>query len=402
MTGTACNRLMTVRNLHETWKNNWQRVKNSTAGVDGITPRQFDEALQANIRSIREDIKQGYHYSDLRGVRAPKKDPSKFRIICVPTVKDRLVQRVLLQSIEKKAQKLGISNDVSFGFVKDSPTGKKGTTAARSAAIKHRYSKRWVFKTDITAFFDNIKRPDLIRDFSREFNLPTLMHLIVGAIKCEVDDKEPRIRRVLSDNNIRKGYGLRQGMPLSPILSNFVLRDFDRAFTSAGYDLVRYADDLIVLASSLAECEKIQQFTIEQLERVGLEISIKKTEIHPPDAPVEFLGMELGLKPGGSGYSLTISKDQISRVRDSFIELHDPDYALKERLDLPKLLRRLDNMKSGYRAAYHLADNYEQFFQQLDQWSNNCIERVYSSIFTQPKIDSLTKGQRRFLLLPPK
>ena len=165
MAATACSRLMTARNLHETWKANWHRVKNSTAGVDGITPKQFDEALQANIRLIRDDIRSGYNYSDLRGVRAPKKDPSKFRIICVPTVRDRLVQRVLLESIEKKATKLGIANDVSFGFVKDSPTGKRGTTAARAAAIRHRQNKGWVFKTDITAFLIILEDTSLLKDF---------------------------------------------------------------------------------------------------------------------------------------------------------------------------------------------------------------------------------------------
>jgi retron-type reverse transcriptase len=400
MAATACSRLMTARKLHETWKVNWHRVKNSTAGVDEITPRQFDEALQANIRLIRDDIRSGYNYSDLRGVRAPKKDPSKFRIICVPIVRDRLVQRVLLESIEKKAIKLGIANDVSFGFVKDSPTGKRGTTAARAAAIRHRQNKGWVFKTDITAFFDRIRRHELVEGFSKSFKLPTLMPLIAGAIRCEVDDRDPRIRRLLADNNIKKGLGLRQGMPLSPILSNFVLKDFDLAFTEAGYDLVRYADDLIVLASSQTECEQIKEFTIEQLRIVGLDISIPKTEIRAPNEPVEFLGMELGLKKGGTGYSLTVSEEQIARIRETFTDFHDPDFALREKLDLPKLLRRLENMKSGYRAAYGLADNFVGLSQQLDQWFSNRVVSVYASIFTQAKIDGLTKNQRRFLQLP--
>ena len=57
-------------------------------------------------------------------------------------------------------------------------------------------------------------------------------------------------------------------------------------------------------------------------------------------------------------------------------------------------------MKSGYRAAYGLADNFEGLSQQLDQWSDNYVISVYASIFTQAKIDRLTKNQRRFLQLP--
>src|SRR3954467_14810992 len=67
--------------------------------------------------------------------RSPKKDPNKFRIICVPTFQDRLVQKALLNFIEPRSTSLGIANDVSFGFVKTSPGNKRGVVAARAAAI---------------------------------------------------------------------------------------------------------------------------------------------------------------------------------------------------------------------------------------------------------------------------
>jgi hypothetical protein len=73
---------------------------------------------------------------------------------------------------------------------------------------------------------------------------------------------------------------------------------------------------------------------------------------------------------------------------------------MKEGLDLPKLLRRLENMKSGYRTAYRVADNFEALDQQLDQWTGNCISKVYTSMFDAKAIANLTKTQRRFLLLP--
>ena len=128
----------------------------------------------------------------------------------------------------------------------------------------------------------------------------SLEPLIRGAINCEVDTSDSAIRRVLHDNGITKGKGLRQGMPLSPILSNFVLRDFDRAYGNNGYHLVRYADDLIVLGESRAKCQQIQDFTVLELRKLGLKVSETKTMICSPTEPVEFLGMELGLRPGTS------------------------------------------------------------------------------------------------------
>ena len=265
MSVAARERFFAAANMRQIWKDAWQRVKHSAPGVDGITPQQFNDDLTARIRFIRTEIKEGYSFSPLRGVRAPKKDPTKFRIICVPTVQDRLVQRVLLQALEQRATVLGIVNDVSFGFVKDVGTIRRGTSGARTAAIKHRQAKPWAFKTDITAFFDRIDRPALVDDLRRTFRLSSLHFLVERAIRCEVDEHDPRVRRVLHDNGICRGVGLRQGMPLSPLLSNFVLRSFDAAFAKAGFDMVRYADDLVVLCSSRTECEDVEAFAREKL-----------------------------------------------------------------------------------------------------------------------------------------
>jgi hypothetical protein len=215
-----------------------------------------------------------------------------------------------------------------------------------------------------------------------------------------VDSSDPRIKRILDDNDIREGRGLRQGMPLSPILSNFLLRGFDAAFIRRRYDLVRYADDLVVFASSRSECEDIQAMTIAELEKLGLELSPHKTEICEPEKPVEFLGLELGIKPGTSIYGLTISTKQISKIREQFTSHHDLDSIVSKGLDLGKLLRRLDNMKAGYRVAYGVADNRDELYQQLDQWTQNCVQKIFSSIFGTAVIEGLTRNQRSFLMLP--
>ena len=397
---TARERLFAASNIRQVWKDVWRRVKHSSPGVDGITPQQFNDDLTTRIRFIRSEIKEGYSFSPLRGVKAPKKDPTKFRIICVPTIQDRLVQRVLLQALEQRATLLGIANDVSFGFVKDTGTTKRGTSGARVAAIRHRQAKPWAFKTDITAFFDRIDRPTLTEDLRRTFRLSSLHPIIEEAIRCEVDEHDPRIRRVLHDNGICRGVGLRQGMPLSPLLSNFVLRSFDAAFAKAGFDMVRYADDLVVLCSSQVECKAVEAFTREKLAALGHTVSEKKTETRSPDEPIEFLGMELGLKAGSNKYVLTISKAQMKAVKATFTDYHDVDFVIKDDLTLPKLLNRLVNMKSGYRAAYGIADNFTEFSNYLDLWSDNCIRSVYSSIFGSEKIAKLSPKHRQFLLIP--
>jgi len=56
-------------------------------------------------------------------------------------------------------------------------------------------------------------------------------------------------------------------------------------------------------------------------------------------------------------------------------------------------------MKSGYKVAYGVADNRNEFYQLLDQWTQNCVLKVYSSIFGGHAIERLTRNQRAFLML---
>ncbi|MBV8739874.1 MAG: group II intron reverse transcriptase domain-containing protein [Alphaproteobacteria bacterium] len=263
-----------------------------------------------------------------------------------------------------------------------------------------RQQQPWAFKADIEAFFDSISRNELIHDFEKAFCLRSLMPLVKGAINCEVENTDPVVRRVLEENGIKLGRGLRQGMPLSPILSNFVLREFDKAFENYGYGLVRYADDLIVLTGSRKECEKIKDITITELAKLKLQINPPKTVICPPEEPVEFLGMELGLKPGTSKYCLRVSDSQMQEIRTSFTRYHDWNFACNQDLDIAKLFRRLSNMRDGYKVAYGVADNFEALSQRLDQWVENCAMTIYKSLLGSRAVEKLTPRQREFLMLP--
>ena len=280
--------ISTFENLRDVWREFLARSgKKSSAGVDWVTPVQFQQDLHKRLSDISTEMRTGYTFSPLRGVVLPKKDAGKTRLICVPTIADRLVQRAVLRLIEVRAEKLGIVNDVSFGFVRPLGDGKRGTHAAQAAAVKLRKEFPWVLKADIAAFFDTIDRKQLVEEWGRKFRLTSLQPLVFGAINCEVRSDSDRVRASIAQNKIRPGRGLRQGMPLSPILSNFVLKDFD-GVVGQHRPMVRYADDMLVFASSLAECHEAQALVAIELGKLGLELSTTKTRRHAPDEAVEF------------------------------------------------------------------------------------------------------------------
>ncbi len=145
-------------------------------------------------------------------------------------------------------QKKWLVNKVNYGFVSGG-----GVEKAVSEAINQRAAKPWVFKTDITKFFDLINR-DLLRAKLKALVRQTSAHpLLLSAIACEVIPTRRSEMEKLSKLGIKPGRGVRQGMPLSPFFANLFLADFDRESTERGIPMLRYADDLICFASTRRE-----------------------------------------------------------------------------------------------------------------------------------------------------
>ncbi|MBI1766346.1 MAG: hypothetical protein HYR56_33485 [Acidobacteria bacterium] len=86
------------------------------------------------------------------------------------------------------------------------------------------------------------------------------------------------------------GVGAVQGSPLSPMLLNIVLHEFDVAMLRAGFHLVRYADDWVVTTRDAASAERALAFAGRKLAELHLQLSAEKTRILRFEQGLEFLG----------------------------------------------------------------------------------------------------------------
>ena len=85
------------------------------AGVDGVTAERFASHLSAHLASIRSMIAEGqYSFSPLRPHLLPKGDDS-YRVLAIPTVQDRLVQRAILEHLNADSR-VNLDTPISFGF----------------------------------------------------------------------------------------------------------------------------------------------------------------------------------------------------------------------------------------------------------------------------------------------
>ena len=89
-----------------------------------------------------------------------------------------------------------------------------------------------------------------------------------------------------------RGRGVAQGSPISPLLSNIYLHPFDRLMSVAGWRVVRFADDFVVLTASEKQARLALRDTAQLLRGRGLALNQGKTSIISPDTPFKFIGIE--------------------------------------------------------------------------------------------------------------
>lgn len=149
LTRSNPSRILSREALLNTWNSSRDSKKTAGAkGSDGITARKFAANLDQNVRRIASQIAAGkYHYSRLRPVPIAKPGSNKERVICIPIVADRLIQRQIAGHLHRRKM-LPIYNSSSFGFIPEI-----GVRDAISRVLEYRSQYGWCFETDIIGFF---------------------------------------------------------------------------------------------------------------------------------------------------------------------------------------------------------------------------------------------------------
>jgi RNA-directed DNA polymerase len=215
----------------------WKRVKSNrgSPGVDGKTVDELKEYLDENWLEIREQLLEGtYKPQPVKRVEIPKPGGGK-RKLGIPTVLDRFIQQAVMQVLQKEWDPT--FSEHSYGF---RPGRSAHQAVARAQAIIAE-GYRWVVDIDLEKFFDQVNHDKLM-----------------GQIAERVRDKRvlKLIRRYLKAGVMENGLvspmekGTPQGGPLSPLLSNLVLDEWDQELERRGHRFVRYADDCNIYVRS--------------------------------------------------------------------------------------------------------------------------------------------------------
>jgi group II intron reverse transcriptase/maturase len=248
----------------------WMRVRSNGGGPggDGVTIEAFGRDIDVAIARLGEELLAGrYLPRQLRRAPIPKASGGQ-RWLSIPAIRDRVVQTATLialtPTIEPKM------SEASWAYRPG--RGVSDALAAVQGAYKDGFV--WTVDADITRYFDRVPHRRLIDELT-----------------IWIDDE--RIIRLFAQ--WLRGFGWRdrgiaQGSPISPLLANIYLHPIDRLIKAAGYPIVRYADDLLVLARSEVDARRALSLLQELLDARGLTVNSAKTAIRDPETSFRFLG----------------------------------------------------------------------------------------------------------------
>jgi len=276
----------------------WEKVRRNrgAAGVDRVTIERFDQNLDRRLVRLQSDLLAGrYRPLPLRRVAIPKPGGDS-RVLGIPTVRDRIAQTACLFVLEPIIE--DELEEHSYAY-------RRGRSIHRAIyRVKELRDKgyRWVVDADIDAYFDSVDHGLLMETVGHYVQDPAVLALIKQWVEIGV------LRNfTLSDLKA----GIPQGAPISPLLANLYLDLFDEIMADAGYRLIRYADDFVVLCKSAQLAERARTDVAALLEEFRLRLDSEKTNVVHFDQGFKYLGAIFV----GSLVMMPRAKPKLPRVR---------------------------------------------------------------------------------------
>ncbi len=275
-------------------------IRNKGApGIDGITTEEIGGIIQKQWPKIKQDILDGkYRPSPVRRVEIPKPDGSGVRKLGIPTVMDRIIQQAIYQELVYTFEVTFSEN--SYGF----RLGRKAEQAVFKAQEYILEGCEWVVDIDLEKFFDQVNHDILMSRVARKVKDKKILLLI---------------RRYLQAGVMENGLvteteeGTPQGGPLSPLLSNIMLDDFDKELEKRKLRFARYADDCNIYVKSEKAGLRVMESVVKYLTtKLKLKVNQNKSAVARPWER-KFLGFTFKKDEPGK---IVIHESRIKRLKD--------------------------------------------------------------------------------------
>jgi group II intron reverse transcriptase/maturase len=260
-------------------KEAWQRVsrKHGSGGVDKISidwiKREY--GVGKYLAEIRDTLMgETYRPDKIRRVYIPKPGSKEQRPLGIPTVTDRVVQMAVKLIIEPLFEADFL--DCSYGF-------RPKRSAHQAVERVHHLinSRKWVVDIDLKSYFDTIPHDQLMEQVRKRVSEKRVNRLIKSWLKAGI----------LEGGTVRTPEsGSPQGGVLSPVLSNIYLHQLDSQWDEKDGELIRYADDLVILCSTEKRALNAMKRVQVIIDELGLQLNQEKSSLRHIRDGFDFLG----------------------------------------------------------------------------------------------------------------
>jgi group II intron reverse transcriptase/maturase len=335
----------------------WRRVKSNkgAAGVDDVDIDEVREYGEARFLSeIEQELRDGsYRVSLVRRVHIEKPgQPGKTRPLGIPTVKDRTIQMAVKLVIEPLFEADFVP--CSFGFRPE----KTPRMALSIIAEKTQAGYSYVVDVDLKSYFDTIDHELLMQLVGRRVGDVRVLRLIRAWLKAGV----------LEEGKVtRPDRGSPQGGVVSPLLSNVMLHEVDRQWCrgdgtmSHSVVLVRYADDMVLLARTESEARQAWERLQSQFAALRLVVNQEKSRLTTVEEGFAFLGFEFRKPPRRMLY-MWPRKKACQHIRDRVREVVR---SFPSSASVGEVIRKLHPILNGW-CTYFRVGNSNRIFHQID------------------------------------
>jgi len=354
----------------ENCKQALSRVKanKGSPGVDGMTVNDLPGYLKQHWPAIREQLLSGaYEPQPVKRVEIPKPDGG-VRKLGIPTVLDRFIQQAVMQVLQCRWDRT--FSEHSYGF-------RPGRSAHQAVVQAQQYiaaGYRWVVDLDLEKFFDRVNHDKLMAKIAERVGDKRLLKLIRAFLRADV--MEGGLVSPVDE-------GTPQGGPLSPLLSNIVLDEFDRELERRGLRFARYADDSNIYVRSRRAGERVMESITRFITtKLKLKVNGQKSAVARPWER-KFLGFSF---TAGREPRRRIAPKAVLRFKEKVRELTDRSRGVS----VERMAEELARYLRGW-VGYFGKCETPSVLQSLEEWTRR---RLRSVIWKQWK-----RGTVRFVEL---
>lgn len=235
------------------------------AGVDHVTVQEFERQLPDSVWELADLLRSGqFQPQAVRRVRIPKPGSTETRPLGIPTVRDRVVQAAILNVIEPIFERDFAEHSYGFRPQRGCKDALRRVDQLLQAGYVH------VVDADLKGYFDSIPHDRLMARLEEKIADGPVLRLIDSFLQAEILEDTVRWNPEC---------GAPQGAVLSPLLSNVYLDPLDHLVAAAGFEMVRYADDFVILCRTAADAQRALELVQAWVAENGLSLHPTKTRI---------------------------------------------------------------------------------------------------------------------------